>query len=73
MVIEKLKPTGLFKDTDSLNMAARSFYERLKIADMYKPDGKMELDITLIKAEKSDISSSSSDMDKDYGLSQVSV
>lgn len=54
-------------------MAARSFYERLKIADMYKPDGKMELDITLIKAEKSDISSSSGDMDKDYGLSQVSV
>ncbi|KAJ8319449.1 hypothetical protein KUTeg_004540 [Tegillarca granosa] len=70
VAIQKLIPTGLFKDTDALKMAARSFCERLRIAEVYKPDGKMELDVTFIKAEKSDISSSSN-MSKDYGLSQV--
>ena len=70
-VIDKhLMPLGHFTDRQQLFAAAESFYNKLVVADKYKPEKKLQHGVTLIKAT-SGTSDQSQSLGDDYGLSEV--
>ncbi|KAL1129219.1 hypothetical protein AAG570_013748 [Ranatra chinensis] len=62
---EKLKNATKYSDSE-IEMAAKSFYEKLVAADAYQPNGVFNGDVTLVKAKDNYVS-----FGKDYGLKSV--
>ena len=70
IVDKHLLPLGHFSDRKQLFVAAESFYNKLVIADKYKPGKKLQSGVTLIKAANS-TSEQSHSLGDEYGLSEV--
>ena len=68
-VVELLMETKLFPDADAVLHAARSFYNKLVIADSYNVESKYEGPVMLLKAK--DGHADTDILGKDYGLSKV--
>ena len=72
-VVDMLMATKQFSNDKELEEAAQSFYDKLIIADKYKPKEKVSSRVTLVKALSGRKQGLSNTLDADYGLSQVST
>lgn len=70
VAVEKLMALGLFSDKGEVELAIRSFYRKLVIAEKYKPARSYSGPVTLVKSLSA--SSESGLLGEDYGLRQVS-
>lgn len=64
---EILMATKLFKSQDDIKMAARGFLQRLIISEMYRLNGLIKCEVTLLKAG----TNSNDTATEDYGVQQV--
>ncbi len=70
-VVDKhLMPLGLQTDREALCQAAESFYNKLTIADRYKPGAKIKGSVTLTRATQSR-QKQMHVLGHDFGLSEV--
>ncbi|KAK3090166.1 hypothetical protein FSP39_009679 [Pinctada imbricata] len=60
--------SGMFKQQSDIKAAAKAFYRRLQISELYKPNSKLSCDVTLIKAEETQ---ASADFSEEYGLQTI--
>lgn len=53
---------------EELSLAVKSFIQKLKIGDKYKPEGKLKANTVLIRATEVWFS-----LERDYGLNKVTI